>query len=394
MEAERSFCEYLPAGPCLFLSASVHPVMIISRIPFRPLNDNSRFTLQKKTFSIDVDIHFVGVWDTVASVGLISRRLPFVKSNTAVKTFRHALSLDERRAKFKPNSYQLATLEERNREGGDFKVPDTVMHAEVATEAAELGRELEEELEEKREEEVKHEKEAEDEREARAERKARLMKEEGEHIMRSASPESTPEATDVETEHDTDDTLRKPEPKKGNTVSHILGGLVHTISGGGSIYRTLSSGSKEGSETRTNSVDSEHERCDRCRRNPLPQPDQQKRHHHRHHKHGLNWDEDEWQTEEVVLKKRLEEMYTDRSQPTDVLEVWFAGCHCGKFTSVTRNIWSFFSNRRSNRCGRWLGQELDATQSGADSITMDDSPVLRDGFWHPVPGGEAARNWP
>ena len=29
-------------------------------------------------------------------------------------------------------------------------------------------------------------------------------------------------------------------------------------------------------------------------------------------------------------RKRLEEMYTDRSRPTDVLEVWFAGCHCGQ----------------------------------------------------------------
>lgn len=34
--------------------------------------------------------------DTVASVGLImGRTLPFVNSNTSIKTFRHALSLDE-----------------------------------------------------------------------------------------------------------------------------------------------------------------------------------------------------------------------------------------------------------------------------------------------------------
>lgn len=41
--------------------------------------------------------------DTVNSVGLIPRRLPFTTSNTIVRTFRHALSLDERRAKFKAN---------------------------------------------------------------------------------------------------------------------------------------------------------------------------------------------------------------------------------------------------------------------------------------------------
>ncbi len=41
--------------------------------------------------------------DTVNSVGLIPRRLPFTASNTIIRTFRHAVSLDERRAKFKAN---------------------------------------------------------------------------------------------------------------------------------------------------------------------------------------------------------------------------------------------------------------------------------------------------
>ncbi|KAG6830582.1 hypothetical protein H0H92_016033 [Tricholoma furcatifolium] len=60
----------------------------------------------KQTFCQDVKIEFVGVWDTVASVGVITARtLPFTNSNRAIKTFRHALSLDERRAKFLPNFY-------------------------------------------------------------------------------------------------------------------------------------------------------------------------------------------------------------------------------------------------------------------------------------------------
>ncbi|KAH8108020.1 hypothetical protein BXZ70DRAFT_29652 [Cristinia sonorae] len=66
----------------------------------------------KKAFSIDVDIEFVGVWDTVGSVGLTSRRLPFVSSNSAIRYFRHAVSLDERRAKFKANLYNRPTEEE------------------------------------------------------------------------------------------------------------------------------------------------------------------------------------------------------------------------------------------------------------------------------------------
>lgn len=62
-------------------------------------------TAFKKAFSIDVDIEFVGVWDTVSSVGLIPRTLPFTASNTSIKTFRHAVSLDEHRAKFKANLF-------------------------------------------------------------------------------------------------------------------------------------------------------------------------------------------------------------------------------------------------------------------------------------------------
>ncbi|KAF7289945.1 hypothetical protein MIND_01369700 [Mycena indigotica] len=57
----------------------------------------------KKAFCNDVNIDFLGVWDTVDSVGLIPRRLPFTTSNVAVRTFRHAVSIDERRAKFKSN---------------------------------------------------------------------------------------------------------------------------------------------------------------------------------------------------------------------------------------------------------------------------------------------------
>ena len=42
--------------------------------------------------------------DTVSSVGFIPKRLPFTgwNNNKIIKNFRHAISLDERRAKFKP----------------------------------------------------------------------------------------------------------------------------------------------------------------------------------------------------------------------------------------------------------------------------------------------------
>ncbi|ESK89835.1 hypothetical protein Moror_883 [Moniliophthora roreri MCA 2997] len=68
----------------------------------------------KKAFSIDADIEFVGVWDTVNSVGLIPKRLPFTTSNTIVRTFRHAVSLDERRSKFKANHWNRPQAHEEN----------------------------------------------------------------------------------------------------------------------------------------------------------------------------------------------------------------------------------------------------------------------------------------
>jgi hypothetical protein len=56
----------------------------------------------KRTFSADVKIKFLGVWDTVQSVGLIPKHLPFSGTNNAIIHFRHALALDEHRVKFMP----------------------------------------------------------------------------------------------------------------------------------------------------------------------------------------------------------------------------------------------------------------------------------------------------
>jgi hypothetical protein len=44
--------------------------------------------------------------DTVCSVGIVPRTLPFTDSNTS-RYFRHAISLDEHRAKFKANHYRF-----------------------------------------------------------------------------------------------------------------------------------------------------------------------------------------------------------------------------------------------------------------------------------------------
>lgn len=60
----------------------------------------------KRTFSRDVYVHFVGVWDTVSSVGaIIPRSLPFAQGTNYIRNFRQALALDERRARFAEQPY-------------------------------------------------------------------------------------------------------------------------------------------------------------------------------------------------------------------------------------------------------------------------------------------------
>ncbi|KAF8597365.1 hypothetical protein BDV93DRAFT_417232, partial [Ceratobasidium sp. AG-I] len=67
-------------------------------------DDESKVSMFKQTFSRDdVRVQFLGVWDTVSSVGLFrGRLLPLTDSCNHVVRFRHALALDERRVKFLP----------------------------------------------------------------------------------------------------------------------------------------------------------------------------------------------------------------------------------------------------------------------------------------------------
>jgi uncharacterized protein (DUF2235 family) len=59
--------------------------------------------------SRDVDIEFLGCFDTVASCGAIFPRvLPFSTYNGKTRVFRHALALDERRAKFRQETWHYS----------------------------------------------------------------------------------------------------------------------------------------------------------------------------------------------------------------------------------------------------------------------------------------------
>ncbi|ODR93945.1 hypothetical protein AUC70_10075 [Methyloceanibacter stevinii] len=57
----------------------------------------------RKAFSRRCSIHFLGLWDTVKSVGWVYDpvSLPFTTNNAIVKTVRHAIAIDERRAFFR-----------------------------------------------------------------------------------------------------------------------------------------------------------------------------------------------------------------------------------------------------------------------------------------------------
>ena len=72
----------------------------------QPSQDDPTLTLIqefKEAFSRkDVTVHFMGLWDTINSVGIFRDKLfPYTTSSAIVKHVRHAVSIDERRAKFK-----------------------------------------------------------------------------------------------------------------------------------------------------------------------------------------------------------------------------------------------------------------------------------------------------
>jgi uncharacterized protein (DUF2235 family) len=82
--------------------------------PWQELCDSFRWTFARQVTSGDdqrhFPVHFVGVWDTVSSVGGIwtPDRFPFTANNPSVRIARHAISIDERRAFFLQNLFTKA----------------------------------------------------------------------------------------------------------------------------------------------------------------------------------------------------------------------------------------------------------------------------------------------
>lgn len=84
-------------------------------------NNNIDFPIAfdfKKTFSRVCKPHFIGVWDTVSSVGWIYNTVhfPFTQAtkNPDLNIVRHAVSIDERRAFFRANSFGQPNNEDQD----------------------------------------------------------------------------------------------------------------------------------------------------------------------------------------------------------------------------------------------------------------------------------------
>ncbi len=77
----------------------------VGRLAHHTVDTNFSF---RQTFSHDnFAIHFVGLWDTVSSVGWIYTplRLLYTATNPLIRTVRHAVSIDEHRCFFRDNLY-------------------------------------------------------------------------------------------------------------------------------------------------------------------------------------------------------------------------------------------------------------------------------------------------
>lgn len=74
---------------------------------FKQLHNDSVAAGFQATFAREVKVHFLGLWDTVSSVGWAwdPQTLPNTMHNPSIEIVRHAVSLDERRVAFPQNMW-------------------------------------------------------------------------------------------------------------------------------------------------------------------------------------------------------------------------------------------------------------------------------------------------
>ena len=85
---------------------------------WKQLCDDFRHTFAREVTPGDEErrfqVHFLGVWDTVSSVGWVwdPKHFPFTAYNPSVKHIRHAVAIDERRAFFRQNLFRPAPTQD------------------------------------------------------------------------------------------------------------------------------------------------------------------------------------------------------------------------------------------------------------------------------------------
>ena len=104
-----------PTVPFLSPTSPTDAPTAIAPVPMVAAARDQYFDLArefKATMSIDCKPYFVGVWDTVSSVGWVENplHLPYSSNNSDIAIGRHAISIDERRAFFRTNLWHPAQV--------------------------------------------------------------------------------------------------------------------------------------------------------------------------------------------------------------------------------------------------------------------------------------------
>src|SRR5438445_541480 len=114
----RSSNEMIPYALRLYKQLDEHSGSKTNIQQWKKLCGDLRRTFARPMFDGDSERHcqvqFVGLWDTVSSVGWVANpaKFPFTATNPSVSTIRHAVSIDERRAFFRQNLFHRATTKQ------------------------------------------------------------------------------------------------------------------------------------------------------------------------------------------------------------------------------------------------------------------------------------------
>ena len=128
----RSSNELIPYAMRLYKQLNAHSGNDFDLEEWKNLCADFRWTFARPTFDGDSErhcqVHFIGVWDTVSSVGWVANpaKFPFTAANPSVSIIRHAVSIDERRAFFRQNLFHRASA---NQDLGEIWFPGS--HCDV-----------------------------------------------------------------------------------------------------------------------------------------------------------------------------------------------------------------------------------------------------------------------